>query len=255
MASSSTRSSELQHHIDEIQSRLRKSIETARPAHEANLRAAQLNPSPAAAPKSAPADAAKPPDAQPEAATRRTKRPRRRSASNPNEPEPNSPLERHSRKCKICNHRERDLIEADFIQWRHPGDITSTYKIAYDALYRHATATGLSALRRENVSVVVQKVLEEVESVQEPSAAAILRAVRTLACLDSRGRWAEPPTTHVVVNTTAAPAESANPTTSSDAPALLNSSPVSSSTEPQAPNVQSSNRKIYEKLEPEVTHT
>jgi hypothetical protein len=171
-------------------------------------------------------------DAQLEAASRRSRRPRRRATSDPSESEPSSPAERHSRKCKICNHPERDLIEADFIQWRYPGEITDMFRISYDALYRHATATGLFDLRRENVHLVVQKVLEEVEYVQEPTAAAILRAVRTLACLDSRGRWAEPPTTHIVVNSSA---ESTNPARVSD-------------------DAQNSNRKIYEKLEPEINH-
>src|SRR5690348_14180548 len=174
-------------------------------------------------------------DAQLEAASRR--RPRRRATSDSNESESSSPAERHSRKCKICNHPERDLIEADFIQWRYPGEITDMFRISYDALYRHATATGLFDLRRENVHLVVQKVLEEVEYVQEPTAAAILRAVRTLACLDSRGRWAEPPTTHIVVNSSAEPIVAAGL--------------------PRQPSVSASeisNRKIYEKLEPEVNH-
>ena len=193
-------------------------------------------------------------DAQLEAASRR--RPRRRAASESNEsrrpsegtaedPEGNrrTDAERHSRKCKICNHPERDLIEADFIQWRHPGEITDMFRISYDALYRHATATGLFELRRENVHLVVQKVLEEVEYVQEPTAAAILRAVRTLACLDSRGRWTEPPTTHIVVNSSPEPIVAAG---SSRQPSI-------SASASSAPEI--SNRKIYEKLEPEVSHT
>ena len=107
---------------------------------------------------------------------------------------------RHSRKCQICRHRDRDLIEADFLEWSHPSQICEDYKISYRALYRHATATGLLERRRENVCIVVHKLLEEVEYVENPSAFAILRAVRTLASLDSRGRWSEPPTTHVVVS-------------------------------------------------------
>ena len=207
------------------------------------------------------------------AASRRSRRSRslRRSASGSaqSQSEPDSSAKRHSRKCKICNHPERELIEADFIEWRHPGEIADTYRVAYDVLYRHATANGLFELRREKVAIVVQKVLEEVEYVQEPSAATILRAVRTLACLDSRGRWTEPPTTHVVVNTTERPAESANPVASSTAPAgALSSSSLTetpsesrsggeevSSHPPLVTSHCRSNRKIYEKLEPEVNHT
>ncbi|HLW80904.1 MAG TPA: hypothetical protein VKS20_02565 [Candidatus Acidoferrales bacterium] len=256
MASSSThdsvRSPELQKQIDEVQSRLRDRIETLRPAHEANLRAAALEPGLT-------------PPTNPEKSPQKPSRPRRR-ASRPRQSAPLSnselaalpPLERHSRKCQICRHPEREAIEADFIEWRHPNQIGDTYDVGYDALYRHARATGLFELRRENVAIVVQKVLEEVEEVEAPSAFAILRAVRTLACLNGRGQWVEPPTTHVVVNATEPPAQSVNPTTSSDAPALVGSSSVSSSIEPQASSVQNSNRKIcgpYEKLELDITHT
>ena len=200
-------------------------------------------------------------DAQLEAASRgsRKSRSRRRTASHPvqSQRKPNSDLERHGRKCKICKHPERELIEADFIQWRHPGDIADAYRIAYDGLYRHATATGLFELRRENVSIVVQKVLEEVEYVQEPSAAAILRAVRTLR-LDSRGRWTEPPTTHVVVNTTERPVESPNSVTTSSPVSASNGAKRSdsvSSLQHPASSVQNSNRKIYEKLEVDINRT
>ncbi|HEV2306087.1 MAG TPA: hypothetical protein VGR93_11250, partial [Candidatus Acidoferrales bacterium] len=243
------RSTELQSQVADIQSRLSEYIEATRPAHEANLRGIPTDPFSNSLPHPTEPNSPQAPSPQ-QPKSRRTRR--RRKAP---QIAPAFPYERHRRKCQICRHRHRELIEADFVEWRDPGDITSTYKITYDALYRHANATGLSAIRRENVSIVVQKVLENVEYVQEPSAAAILRAVRTLASLDSRGRWAEPTTTHVVVNTTAAPAQSANPTTSSDAPALVNSSLVSSGVEPQALSVQNSNRKIYEKLEPEVSHT
>ena len=159
---------------------------------------------------------------------------------------------RHSRKCQICRHRDRDLIEADFLEWSHPSQICEDYKISYRALYRHATATGLLERRRENVCIVVHKLLEEVEYVENPSAFAILRAVRTLASLDSRGRWSEPRTTHVVVNTTDRPAES--PSAVCVSSAAEPSNPVSS-LQPLASSLQNSNRHTYEKLELPATHT
>ena len=161
---------------------------------------------------------------------------------------------RHSRKCQICRHRDRDLIEADFLEWSHPSQICEDYKISYRALYRHATATGLLERRRENVCIVVHKLLEEVEYVENPSAFAILRAVRTLASLDSRGRWSEPRTTHVVVNTTDRPAESPNPITET-----LNASTAEPAGQTRhSPLVTShrlSNRHTYEKLELPATRT
>src|SRR5690348_11931757 len=32
-------------------------------------------------------------------------------------------LARHRRKCVVCNHADREEIEEQFIEWRHPGDI------------------------------------------------------------------------------------------------------------------------------------
>ena len=110
--------------------------------------------------------------------------------------------------------------------------------MGYDALYRHAHATGLLQRRSQNVSIIVQKLLEEVENVEAPSAFAILRGVRTLAWLNSRGQWIEPPTTHVVVNSTNPPAQlvEASSTTTNESSA-------------------DSNRGAYEKLELDVTAT
>ena len=190
-------------------------------------------------------------DAQLEAASRReSSRVPVHSTSNTGPAEPGP--ERHRRKCKICHHRDRDLIEADFLEWSHPSQICEDYKVAYRALYRHAVATGLLERRRENVSIVVHKLLEEVEYVENPSAFAILRGVRTLASLDSRGRWTEPPTTHVVVNATERPAESSNPVTSSAQDSVPSFTRHGTQTTGYD---QYSNRHSYEKLEPHVTHT
>jgi hypothetical protein len=191
--------------------------------------------------------------------------------------------ERHTRKCKICHHRDRDLIEADFLEWSHPSQICEDYKVSYRALYRHAVATGLLERRRENVSIVVHKLLEEVEYVENPSAFAILRAVRTLASLDSRGRWNEPPTTHVVVNTTEEPVAAGLPRHRSSSVELAGapsgvhsgsfagasvaeggavnesasdySAPLTGQATRTTDHDQYSNRHSYEKLELDATHT
>jgi hypothetical protein len=184
--------------------------------------------------------------------------------------------ERHARKCQICRHRHRQAIENDFVGWRHPNRISDDYHVGYDALYRHARATGLLQRRCENVSIVVQKLLEEVESVEAPSAFAILRGVRTLACLNSRGQWVEPAITHVVVNSTKPPAQSAGATSTtanelSGSPvadlAPADVQPVSPSPVPSLPDAAAAparprpirrrapNRKAYEKLELDLNPT
>ncbi len=226
MSSSSTspsaRPPELQKHVNEVQSRLTDFIEATRPAHEANLRRAAALHSPS----------------EPEENCDQPKTPRPpRNAVNPTSadtlsPDSGSSVERHSRKCKICNHPERDLIEAEFLEWSHPEQIARDFKISYSAIYRHARVLGLIERRRQNLCPAVEKVIESVGYVDQPSAYVILRAVRTLACLTGARQWTEPSTTHVVVNATQPPAQSPHPVTTSDAPVESALSP--SATEPAA---------------------
>jgi hypothetical protein len=46
-------------------------------------------------------------------------------------------LERHSRKCIICHHPEREAIEEEFLHWRAPWKLAEDYNLAdYRTLYR-----------------------------------------------------------------------------------------------------------------------
>jgi hypothetical protein len=141
-------------------------------------------------------------------------------------------IERHRRKCKICNHPERDIIEADFLDWCNAEHIARDFKVSYSSIYRHARVVGLVQRRRQNLCPAVEKIIESVAFVDQPSAYVILRAVRTLACLTGARQWTEPHTTHVIVNSTEPPAQSPNALTASDAPA--ESVSPSSRTEPDA---------------------
>jgi hypothetical protein len=96
---------------------------------------------------------------RPRAARRPTKRnsnpkrsPRRRTvASVLPLPDP-SALDYHQRKCKICNHPQREEIEEDFINWCKADEIVDVYQLeGYRAVYRHAHATGLFERRRLNI--------------------------------------------------------------------------------------------------------
>jgi hypothetical protein len=238
MPSSSTRSSELQHDINEIQSLLRKSIEAARPAHEANLRAARLNPSPDAAPKSTRADAAKPRNARATVAThakkylRASKRPARKSAAAPKflgSPRPD--LARHRRKCQICHHPDRETIEDLFIHWHsaqaicdffNPEEDPEDYYIAEDpqdsnepiitwvAIYRHAYALGLDEIRRRNLSFAFEHIIENAGDITPTSAGVIAAARAYAACINGEGRWSDPPK-QVFVTTIVKKEEPASP--------------------------------------------
>jgi hypothetical protein len=61
-------------------------------------------------------------------------------------------LERHSRRCIICHHPEREAIEEEFVHWRAPWKLSQDYKLAdYRTVYRHARAAGLLLQRRERL--------------------------------------------------------------------------------------------------------
>jgi hypothetical protein len=125
------------------------------------------------------------------------KRSRSRSASKPvpvETPEPRSPLERHSRRCLICRHKDREDIESDFLQWNNSVEITIEYDIpSVNILYRHVHATGIYEQRLKNMRFAAERMVDKVETVK-PSANAILRAMRACAQINEHGEWIEPPT-------------------------------------------------------------
>ena len=103
-------------------------------------------------------------------------------------------FDRHSRKCQICNHPDIDEIEEQFINWTTTEQIRKSFKIKGEStIYRHARATGLDICRRENLAVVLEKVLQEIDNVETPTISEILRAARILARLNPRGQWVFPP--------------------------------------------------------------
>jgi|GEM_PF-6318159 len=100
---------------------------------------------------------------------------------------------RHSRRCCICLHPDRDAIEGDFIRWRSPELIARDYKIANrTSIYRHAHCTGLFAWRRRELGRVLEGILENAEHVPLEASDAIVRAARVYAHLDENGNWFEP---------------------------------------------------------------
>jgi hypothetical protein len=127
-----------------------------------------------------------------------TKPPRRRltnaaKAKIANRCESNPSFERHSRKCQICSHPDIDGIEEQFIAWASANWIAEAFELTDEStIYRHARAAGLDVLRRENLSFVVEKVLQEVDNVETPTVSEVLRAARILARLNGRGQWAAP---------------------------------------------------------------
>jgi len=103
-------------------------------------------------------------------------------------------LERHSRRCIICHHPEREAIEEEFVHWRAPWKLAHDYKLVdYRTVYRHARAAGLLLQRRERLHSALDAFVESVDDVTF-TGDTILRAMRAYSCIDSHGRWTEIPT-------------------------------------------------------------
>ena len=103
-------------------------------------------------------------------------------------------LERHSRRCIICHHPEREAIEEEFVHWRAPWKLAKDYKLVdYRTVYRHARAAGLLLQRRERLHSALDAFVESVDDVTF-TGDTILRAMRAYSCIDSHGRWTEIPT-------------------------------------------------------------
>ena len=103
-------------------------------------------------------------------------------------------LERHSRRCIICHHPEREAIEEEFVHWRAPWKLAQDYKLTdYRTVYRHARAAGLLLQRRERLHSALDAFVESVDDVTF-TGDTILRAMRAYSCIDSHGRWTEIPT-------------------------------------------------------------
>ena len=108
---------------------------------------------------------------------------------------------RHQRLCIVCNHPERDAIEADFVRWQSPEKIAANYQIAdRSSIYRHAHSTGLFHARTRELPRVLEVILESAGNFSLESMDVLTRAVRAYAHLDDNGKWFEPPKTMYVLS-------------------------------------------------------
>ncbi|MHB8486845.1 MAG: hypothetical protein ACYDCM_14120 [Candidatus Acidiferrales bacterium] len=108
-------------------------------------------------------------------------------------------FDHHSRKCQICRSPHVDGIEQLYLQWESVKLICRYFQFAdTDALYRHARAAGLDVLRRQNSRWVVEQFIEQWHTVKVTSST-VIRSIRALSCLDEKGRWTDPPSTHILV--------------------------------------------------------
>jgi hypothetical protein len=166
-------------------------------------------------------------------------------------------FDRHTRKCDICRHKDVLEIEQAYLDWCSARDIVQTFELTYtDTVYRHARALGLDTVRRQNVRFALEKLIEQVDQVSATSST-VLRAIRALSCIDSKGRWTDPPSAHIIFASNDPPAQTPNPSAEPDLPQaesyLFYEESAAAKGEPST--AASSDRVGYEELEIAVTDT
>lgn len=102
-----------------------------------------------------------------------------------------SALERHSRKCRICGHPDREAIEKEYVEWGHPPVIAQHYGMPVRALYRHFEAIGLRTRRRANLRHVLERILERGAEVPI-TGNTVIHAVKAYCTLTDDNKWIEP---------------------------------------------------------------
>lgn len=117
--------------------------------------------------------------------------PQRRLHRPRTDPDPIEISPRHSAKCTICSHPDREVIEEEFVNWHGVWHLAKQYKIEdYRSIYRHAVAARLIERRRNNMRWCLDSILECAPG--KVTADAVIRAIRAHACLTDDNRWVEP---------------------------------------------------------------
>jgi hypothetical protein len=87
----------------------------------------------------------------------------------------------HRRRCLVCNHAYRSLIEHDYLTWRDPASIARDCGFSNKRpILRHAEATGLDRLRSHRVTSALERLIEQASST-EANANSIINAVKLYA--------------------------------------------------------------------------
>ena len=98
-------------------------------------------------------------------------------------------LGRHRRVCSVCQHAQRDNIEAAFVAWNSPASIAEEYGLADRAsVYRHAHAIGLFVRRQRNIRVALEHIIERAGEV-DVTASPVVAAVQAYAKIHAAGEW------------------------------------------------------------------
>lgn len=99
-------------------------------------------------------------------------------------------LGRHRKHCRVCQHSDREAIEADWLAWGSTDRIADQFGLSRDSLYRHAHALGLFEKRAHNLKKALERIIEQSEKV-EVTAASVVSAVQAYAKINANGQWVE----------------------------------------------------------------
>jgi hypothetical protein len=101
-------------------------------------------------------------------------------------------LERHERKCVICQHPLHEAIDDYIMHWYPSRRIAKEFLIPkVRCIYRHAHATGLMKKRRLAVRDSLEYIVERAYDVV-PSAEAVIQAVQACCRINDQGEWVDP---------------------------------------------------------------
>jgi hypothetical protein len=101
-----------------------------------------------------------------------------------------SEIERHSRDCSICSHKEREQIELEFVAWESPTRLSRRFHISRRSVYRHASALDLFEKRSSNVRSALEKIIERGCETQI-GARGLVAAVEAYSKINSQGKWVD----------------------------------------------------------------
>ena len=102
--------------------------------------------------------------------------PKTRPAAAKSNPQPQT-SNFHSGKCSICNHPDRDLIEAAFLNWQPAERIVAEFNLpARSTIYRHAKAADLLNQRRNDFRSALDQIIEQAGRVPA-TASSIISAI------------------------------------------------------------------------------
>jgi hypothetical protein len=98
--------------------------------------------------------------------------------------------ERHARDCKVCNHKQREAIEGEWISWGDTTQIAKDHILSRNSIYRHAEMMGLFAKRDRNIRAALGRIIEKAGAV-DVTAAAVVSAIHAYAKINANGEWVD----------------------------------------------------------------